>query len=131
MNDRKAARKALAALIEDNVPTFAAVYDHESLDIQGKTPICMVYSDGSQPGPEVELSGHGRQHALLISIWWERGDSTEDDIDDLSAEVFTVLEDNYGTTDTWSGMAIDDAFSQMDYPLAGQYRREQIRVIIF
>lgn len=132
MNDRKAARKALAALLE-TITTLEAVYDHESLDMAGLSPVAMVHSDGTSPGPAVGLGATMRQHAFLVSILWARGDDTEDDIDDLSAEVFAVLEANQGSTADWDSLTIDDNFSGLDYPIASgvMYRREQIRVIVW
>jgi hypothetical protein len=132
MNDRKAARKALATLLE-TITTFEAVYDHESLDLAGLSPVAMVHSDGTAPGPGVALDTTMRQHAFLISILWARGDNTEDDIDDLSAQVFALLEANQGPTADWGSLSIDDNFSGLDYPIANgvMHRREQIRVIIW
>ncbi len=132
MTSRAASRVALTALLATNT-TFVATYDYESLDFQRQSPVAMVHSDGSAPGPARVMTAHDRQHALLVSIWWKRGTTTEDDIDALSSAVYDLLEANSGSNATWRSMEIDGGFSSMDYPLLDgvMYRREQIRVIVW
>ncbi|MFZ1755034.1 MAG: hypothetical protein WBO46_14965 [Caldilineaceae bacterium] len=134
MADRKTARKALAALLLANVSDLVAVYDHETVDFGGRSPVAMIYSDGTAPGPAETFAAHARQHALMIALWWRRTDgaATEDYMDDLSAAVLTVLEANDETVN-WDRLWVDDTFSETGYPiLDGQmYRAEFIRVILW
>lgn len=132
MTSRAASRVAIAALLATNT-TFVATYDHESLDFQRKSPVGMVHSDGSAPGPARTMVARDREHALLISIWWARDETTEDYIDALSSDVFDLLEANGNQNATWRSMEIDTSFSNMDYPILDgvMYRREQIRVIVW
>lgn len=132
MADRKAARQALKALME-TVTTFVVVYGSEVFDFQRQSPVCMIHGDGSAPAPSTTLGSDQRQHAYIISLWWRRAETTEDDIDDLSAEVFDVLEANGGPANDWAALTIDENFSQLDYPILDgvMYRRERIRVIIW
>ena len=129
MNSRKAAREALATLL-GGISTFVAVYDHEVLDFQRQSPVAMVHSDGTAPGFD-SLSSFHRQQALIVSIWWKRDSATEDYIDDLSEDVYDLLEENAEAVG-WDNLQIDEAFSILDYPILDgvQYRREMIRVLI-
>lgn len=131
MNSRKTAREALATLL-GSISTFVATYDREVLDFQRQSPVGMVHSDGTAPGFD-SLSAFHRQQALWVSIWWKRDESTEDYIDDLSEDVYDLLEANAGQTLSWDGLQIDETFSQLDYPILDgvQYRRERIRVVIW
>lgn len=133
MNSRKDARQAVATLLESD-PTLVEVYDHETKDFGGLTPVAMVHSDGTSHGPGQFLSGYQRSHALLISLWWNReGATTEDNIDDLSEAILDLLEANRGPSNDWGSLEIDDGYSQLDYPILDgvMYRREQIRVIVW
>lgn len=133
MNDRKAARKKVAELL-DTIATLQAVYDHETIDFERVSPIAMVHSDGTRPGPGSSFSSDDREHALIISLWWLRTETTEDSIDDLSAEVYTLIETNKGANATWSALTLDNDFSALDYPPledGKQYRRERIRVFVW
>lgn len=128
---RKATRKAVASLIDDNVADLVETYDHETKDFGGRSPICMVYGDGTAPTYAPLMN----QHALLISLWWRRDDdaATEDYLDDLSGEVRLLLKENVANAPNWSSMTIDDSFSSMDYPIVDgvMYRRETLRVTIW
>lgn len=133
MNSRKAARDALAGLIEDNVTTLQAVYAREVPDFGGLSPVAMVRSEGTRPGPALALNQFQREHALLVSLYWKWQSTTEDDLDDLSEDVYDLLEANSGPTDDWGSLTIDEQFSAMDYPVIDgvMYRVEQIRVLIW
>lgn len=132
MDSRKAARQALAELL-GTIPTFQAVYAELQADFGGLSPICMLASDGSRPAETTVLAGYEREHAILIGIWWARHDTVEDDMDDLSQDVWDVLEANTGPTNDWGGLTIDEQFSQTDWPIVDgvQYRLEVIRVLIW
>jgi hypothetical protein len=132
MADRAASRAKLATILATNT-TFVTGYAYESLDFQRQSPVYMVHSDGSTIGPARTLGRQHRRHAFLISLWWKRGTTTEDDMDALSAAVITLIENNSGANDTWDSLELDGAFSQMDYPIVDgvMYRREQIRVIVW
>ena len=132
MNSRKAARQALATAL-GTITTFVAVYDHETLDFGRRSPVGMVHSDGTGLGPGTSLAGGERMHGLIISIWWRRDESSEDYIDDLSQEVYDKLLSLSGPTADWSGLDIDEEFSEMDYLVLDgvMYRRERIRVVIW
>jgi hypothetical protein len=133
-NSRKAVRQALAGLLTTAVTQLVAVYDHETADFGGRSPVAMVYSDGTAPGPAETYGQHDRQHAMLISLWWLRtdDDATEDYMDDLSEDVIDVVEGNDEQAQ-WARMWLDDGFSQMDYPIVDgkMYRREVLRVILW
>ncbi len=132
MNSRKAARQALAGLIDD-IATFQAVYAREAPDFGGLSPVAMVRSEGTRPGPALALGAFHREHALLISIYWKWQATTEDDLDDLSEDVLDLLEANSGPTANWDSLTVDEEFSAMDYPVIDgvMYRVEQIRVMIW
>jgi hypothetical protein len=132
VNSRKAARQALAGLIDD-ITTFQAVYARETPDFGGLSPVAMIRSEGTRPGPALALGAFHREHALLISIYWKWQSTTEDDIDDLSEDVLDLLEANSGPTANWDSLSIDETFSAMDYPIVDgvMYRVEQIRVLIW
>lgn len=129
--NRKEARKAIVALVDANITTFVATYDHETSDFERQSPVMMCYSDGTAAptAPRME------QHALIISVWWRRDDAqaTEDYIDDLSEELRTLLKNNPAKAGDWSSLTIDDGFSSMDYPIVDgvMYRRESLRVIVW
>ena len=130
MNDRKATREALAALVATNT-TLVEVYDNETLDFGGRSPVAMVQSDGTAAGPALTLSGHMRQQRYILSLWWRRGETTEDDMDELSAAIYDLLEANSGLTPDWGSLEAADGFSELDYPILDgvMYRRERIRVV--
>ena len=130
MDSRKAARQKLATLLDTEVPTLKAVYDRETLGFAGLSPVATVHSDGTA-AVYPALSGDHRAQALIITLYWVWTETTENSLDDLSAEVLTVIEDNKGENDTWDGMDLDEAFSQLDYAEIDEitYRVERIRVI--
>ena len=122
--DRKTARQELTTLLDTNA-TLQAVYDHETKDFRRVSPIAMVHSDGTQ---QLDRDADGYSYALIVSLWWKRdvdGGDTEDSIDDLSEEIFTLLH-------TRRDLLIDSGFTSMDYPIVDgiMYRRERIRVVI-
>lgn len=129
---RKEARTAMATLLQ-GINTFAAVYDRETPDFGRLSPVAMVYSDGTRPGPARTLGLYQYEHALLISIWWRWGSDVEELMDDLSADVWLRIEENSGPTADWGSLEADEGFSQMDYPIIDgvMYRRETIRVRIW
>lgn len=133
MNSRKDARQALATAIETGVTTFQAVYNREAPDFGGLSPVCMVYSNGTRPGTAQALGSHARDAGLLVAIWWAWSSTTEDDIDDLSEEVWDLLESLSGPTNDWDALDIDEQLSSMDYPIVDgvQYRRETIAITIW
>jgi hypothetical protein len=120
---RKSERQALVTLLATNT-TLQAVYDHEVKDFRRVSPVAMVHSDGTQlldRDPDYN-------YAFIISLWWKRdsdGGDTEDDIDDLSEEIFTLLH-------TRRDLIFDNEFTRLDYPIVDgiMYRRERIRVIL-
>lgn len=130
---RKTARQAVADLISRGLTDLVATYDHEHADFGRRSPVAMVYSDGTAPMDP----GRARvdQHSLLISLWWSRSDddATEDYIDDLADELRRLIEANRQSKPDWTSLTIDDGFSEMDYPIVDgvMYRRETIRVIIW
>jgi hypothetical protein len=130
MSSRKTAREALTALL-DTIATFVQVYDRQVADFSQQSPVAMVYSDGTRP-VNLTLLEHYREHAFLIDVWWARDEDTEDRIDDLSKEVYDLLEANEQTVN-WTSLVIDEQFSLMDYPVIDgvMYRRETIRVLIW
>lgn len=134
INSRKAARQALATLFSNNIATLVAVYDHETPDFGGRSPVLMIWSDGTAPGPAETFAGHFRQHRFNVSIWWlwENADTTEDDFDDLSEDVIDTIETN-DETDDWASLWLVDDFSVTDYPILDgeMYRRETFQVIIW
>jgi hypothetical protein len=132
VNSRKAARQALATLL-DTIATFQEVYNREPPDFGGLSPVAMVRSEGTRPGPALALGAFHREHALLISLYWKWQSTTEDDLDDLSEDVLDLLEANSGPTANWDSLTVDETFSAMDYPIIDgvMYRVEQIRVMIW
>ena len=130
MNSRKTTREALATLL-DTIPTFVEVYDRQVADFSQQSPVGMVYSDGTRP-VNLTLNTDYREHSFLIDVWWARDGDTEDRIDDLSEDVFDLLEANQETAN-WTSLTIDEQFSILDYPILDgvMYRRETIRVLIW
>ena len=131
MNSRKTAREAVSTLLA-TISTFQAVYDRQTPDFGGLSPVAMVCSDGSRWGPGLALGQYQREHALIIAILWKWQSTSEDDLDDLSEDVFDLIEANDETND-WGSLALDEQFSVLDYPIVDgvMYRREQIRVLIW
>lgn len=119
---RKTQREALATLL-GTIGTFVAVYDRETPDFIGQSPVAMVHTDASAQGPMESFTNPGRQYAYIVSLWWKWDSGTEDSIDDLSDAVFDLFVANLDWT--------VDGFSAMDYPIVDgvMYRRETIRVI--
>lgn len=126
---RKASRKKIAELL-DEIATFVAVYDHESMDFGRRSPVAMVHSDGTLS----DLADYGREwHSFIVKIVWQRTDgaATEDYVDDLAVLVRQKLEDNVDVAGVWENLEFDsEERSQMGYfPLDGkQYRFEEMRV---
>jgi hypothetical protein len=133
MNSRKAAREALATLLDNGIATLQTVYDRETLDFGNLSPVATVHSDGTGPGPGLSLGVYQRQHAFIVTIYWLWTETTEDDMDDLSEDVFDFLEANGASNGTWSSLTYDENFSATGYEtLDGVvYRIEQIRVIVW
>jgi hypothetical protein len=128
---RKAARKALAALLA-TLPDFEAIYDYENEDFERLSPVAMVHSDGSAMTGAATFADLPRLHALIISVLWRRTETTEDAIDDLSAKVLDLIEDNEQTAD-WNQITLEETGSELDYPIIDghQYRRERFTVFIW
>jgi hypothetical protein len=129
--DRKTARIALAALLDAQIATFQAVYDHQAIQFGGLSPVCTVHSSGTSFGGAA-LSAD-RTHLLTVTIYWKWTDASENGFDDLSAEVLDVLYAN-STNAAWSSLAQDDGFSLTDYDEDADgnvYRYEQIRVLVW
>lgn len=125
---RKTARQRMTTLMQ-TIATFVNVYDHQIKNFDGKSPVCMVYSDGSR----TTFPDYTRQyHSLFIQIIWKRedGDATEDYIDDLANEVRQALVDNAEIASYWTDLDFDETKSEMGYfKLEGvQYRYEIIPV---
>lgn len=134
MNSRKTARAAVSGLLKAQIATLIEVYDHETKNFKGLSPVAMVYSDGTAAGPGETFGEYHRQQALLVSLWWRRdvAQNSEDYLDDLSQAVRDLIEANDDGA-TWESLRIDDSFSVMDYPIVDgvMYRRETLRVIIW
>jgi hypothetical protein len=132
VNSAKDARTALATLL-GSVTTLQAVYPALKADFGGLSPICMLSTDGTRPAETTVLAGYEREHAILVGLWWARHATVEDDMDDLSEDVWDVLTGNTGPTADWGGLTIDEQFSQRDWPIVDgvQYRLEVIRVLIW
>lgn len=132
MGNRKDIRQALATLLSDNIATLVAVYDHETVNFEGKSPVAMVHSDGVG-ADELTESRTSRRYAYIITLMWKRtdDDATEDYLDDLSDNVTDLIVSNIGTT-SWKRIYLDEQFSEMDYPLIDDtlYRRERMRVLV-
>lgn len=120
---RKSQREALATLLS-TITTFVAVYDRETPDFAGLSPVGMVHSDGTAQGPNQTFAEPGRQFAYMVSLWWKWDTATEDSMDELSDDVFDLLNAANSQYEV-------DGFSAMDYPMVDgvMYRREVIRVI--
>ena len=132
MNSRKAARAALGNLL-DTISTFSAVYDAQPTSFGGLSPVAILASDGTRPGPDMNLASHEREAAILIGLWWERHATVEDNLDDLSEDVIDLLEANSGPTASWDSIEIDENFSAVDWAIVDgkMYRVEVIRVLIW
>jgi hypothetical protein len=133
MNNRKAARQALHTLLQ-TIATFAAGYDHPTLDFERKSPVYMLLSDGTRHGAATTLADYEREHQITIAIYWHQSETSENEMDDLVSEVFDKLEANAGPNATWDGLRFDDDFSRPDFPppLDGvAYRSEYVRVIVW
>lgn len=125
---RKLARQRMATLL-GTITTFVAVYDHQTKDFGGRSPVAMVYSNGSR----TTFPDYTRQyHNLLIQLIWRREDDdvTEDYIDDLANSVRQALIDNTEIAGYWSDLEFDEENSEMGYFIleGKQYRFETIAV---
>ena len=130
LTSRKTSRAQMATLLGE-ISTFVAVYDHRTNNIDGKSPVGMVHSDGSmQTFPDYLREWH----RFIISLLWKRADddATEDYIDDLAKDVRQKLYDNVDEAGYWHDIEFDEEYSEMDYVLIDgeQYRREMIRVAV-
>lgn len=132
IGSRKAVRQGLKTLLE-TLPTFQAVYAETQTDFEGLSPVAMLASDGTRVSETSTLAAYDYQCAILIGLWWARHPTVEDDMDDLSEDVFALLGDNTGVTADWDGLTIDEEFSQQDWPIVDgvMYRLEIIRVLIW
>lgn len=129
--DRKVARQALAALLDANIATFQAVYDHVALTFGGLSPVATVESGGTIAGAG-NLT-NDRTHVLLVTIYWLWTTNAEDGFDDLSKAVFDLLLAN-DTNAAWDNLVQDDNYSLTDYGSDADgnvYRTEQIRVLVW
>ncbi len=125
---RKTARAKIGTLLSA-ITTFVAVYDHQVKDFGGKSPVAMVYSDGTQ----TDRPAYARQrHRYIVELWWKRSDdaATEDYIDDLANSVRQKLIDNDALDGFWEDLTFDEAGSEMDYIILDGvlYRRERLTV---
>lgn len=125
---RKVCRQHLATLLR-TISDFQQVYDHQTKDFGGITPVAMVYSDGTRTMANWREEWHG----YAIDILWRRSDddTTEDYLDDLAQEVRDTLIQHSTATGKWVDLQPEEAdFSALDYPMIDNvmYRRERIRV---
>lgn len=129
LTTRKTVRAQVATLL-DEIANLT-VYDHETKDFQGITPVAMVYSDGTRT--EYAFAAW-EYHRLRILLLWERADdeNTEDYLDDLAVSVRQKLIDNASESGYWNDIEIDDEFSEQGYPIIDgkQYRSEIIRATV-
>lgn len=133
MQDRASGRQKLVALMQ-TIADFQAVYDHQTLDFGDKSPVCMVFSDGTTDGPAVTAAGSDDTHAYAIEYWWTRdlntASATEASMDALTGQIRALLKRNRGANGVWQHAKID-GFSQPDNVIldSKQFRRERIRVV--
>lgn len=130
LTSRKAARQHLATLLTA-ITELQTVYDHQTKDIKRESPVCMVYSDGSQtfwPGYAYE------HHRAWIELFVRRDDddACEDLIDDLSQKVRQKLLDNYEVSAKWADLRFDESPSEMGYVVIDgkMYRTERFAVTV-
>lgn len=130
--DRNTCRLKIAEIL-GTVPTLVAVYDHQALDFGRQSPVGMIFSDGSRPGPARTGRNHHYEHAFIVELWWARDGFTEGKMDALTAEVIATYEPYFRQQlpGVWSNLRLDESFSQLDYPILDgiQYRRERLRLI--
>jgi len=131
LTSRKRTRQQLRDLL-DEITTLVEVFDHQAVDFGRRTPVAMVYSDGTR----TQFPDYAREyHRFIIEFWWGRDDAnlTEDYLDDLAQEVRQKLYDNMEASGYWEDIAFDEEFSELDYPIVDgiQYRRERLRVTVF
>lgn len=133
MDSRKLARETMATKLA-TISTFVAVYDRLTTDFGGVTPIAMVESAGTGWVNE-SLAGPDRFQKLNIYIWWEWTDANEDRVDDLSKDVFDLLDANLQAPGVWDSLLVDDLGSNLAYSEPDEngkvYRIELIPVIVW
>lgn len=130
LTSRKAVRQQIATLL-GQITDLVAVYDHQTKDFGRRSPVAMVWSDGTATLTE----GYSQDwHRFWVAILWGRddADATEDYIDDLSQAVRQKLFDNPQVAGVWDDLALGSDFSQLEYVILDgkQYRLEQFQVLV-
>lgn len=124
MNSRKTARENLQAAL-DTIGTLQAVYDRLPSKFE-VSPVATVTSRGTINKFDTLEAPH-RAQVLMVTLWWERKDDTiEDRLDDLSEEVYDLLESQ-------TGLDVGQVESTIDYPIVDgtQYIIERIVVEVW
>lgn len=130
LTSRKEPREKIAELLGE-ITTLVAVYDHQVKDFGRRSPVAMVWSDGTT----TLTQGYTHDwHRFWVAVLWDRedGDATEDYIDDLSQAVRQKLFDNPEVAGVWDDLALLEEFSLLSYPVLDgrQYRMEQFQVLV-
>jgi len=121
MNSRRDARESLVELLEP-VGTLRAVYGRLPSTLVA-SPVAIVTSEGTVQRWST-LQSDERAQVLQVALWWLRSDDTiEGRLDDLSEQIFDLLQ-------SVDNLAINEAASLIDYPIVDgkQYIVERILV---
>ena len=122
---KKAARKEVVALVDDNITAITEAFNHRPNSFDGKTPVVTVSSGYTSSAFNLNTPDNDAQ--FLVTVWAVRVDDTksiereaaaEDDIDDFSDSFVSEIE-------TWD----NGEFSRESIPDYGvldgvQYRTE-------
>lgn len=140
MTERKAARQALATLLESALTgtgkAAQAVYGYLVGDFAGQSPVVVVASSGTAR-PQMSKRASSARYYVDVYVFvlysdqgsWSEED-TEDMLDDLEADVAAVVAANRNTSN-WAFIEQAER-SRTDAVLVGglEYRRETIPLVM-
>lgn len=134
-SNRKAVRKALAALLAAGVPELQQVYDYRVGDFEGQSPVATVSSSGSERERLTFAGSKARMYFQVdvFSLYSDGGswgeDDAEDAIDDIEAGIADVVDANQAT-EHWRALGLEGRSQRVDVMIGGnEYVRESMVIV--
>lgn len=135
--NRKDVRSAWATLISSGVSSAQSVYGYQRGDLQGETPVVVMYSAGIDRSPLTPQGSQAPYHLNTdIYVLYNDPDSdygeddAEDMLDDIESQIATVVEDNRANTPTWGHLSYSGESVVVKVQLGGDtYLWESIPLI--
>ena len=91
LTSRKDARNALVTVLE-TITALQKVYDHDTVDFAGQSPVCVVQS--LSQFPQFRGSVNTDSHQFVAEVYVNRADAgaAEDTLDDLAQDIAEAVE---------------------------------------